>query len=181
MSFIHVSVTADTTEPDHFEYTRRHWKNDVSSVEIFTHCWIEHSEMNKRNAHPKIIVSRKDKWAPWINSPIKLKPSAVKYQSPDFPWYTARDVIKPWLFLTRRNGRIRNAECREISRQRKFLEITYFLQYSAYWYLCAMRTPHAALYLSFCEMWGEVLPAAATAAAAAAAAAAVVRLLLVKC
>ena len=146
--------------------------------------------MNKRNAHPKIIVSRKEKWAPWINSPIKLKPSAVKYQSPGFPWYTARDVIRPWFFLTRRNGRIRNialsdrshfltrqvpdlghAECREISRQRKFLEITYFLQYSAYWYLCAMRTPHTALYLSFCAVWDEVLPAAA----------AVVRLLLVKC
>ena len=146
--------------------------------------------MNKRNAHPKIIVSLKKKWAPWINSP-KLKPSSFKYQSPDFPWYTARDVLRPWLFLTRRNGRIKNialsdrshfltrqvpdlghAECREISRQRKFLEITCFLQYSAYLLISlAMRTPHTALHLSFCEVWGEVLPAAV----------AVVRLPLIKC
>ena len=130
----------------------------------FMHCWIEHSEINKRNAYPRNELLESI-------SPIKLKPSTVKYQSPDFPWCTTRDVPRWWFFLTRRNGRIRNmalsdrshfltrqvpdlglAECREISRQRKFLKITYFLQCSTYWYLCAMRTPHTALYLSFCEV-----------------------------
>ena len=33
---------------------------------------------------------------------------AIKYQSPDFPWYDTRDVRRPWFFLTYRNERITN-------------------------------------------------------------------------
>lgn len=102
--------------------------------------WTFWNEQTKRTSENFSFRVKRNKLRELI-WPIKLKPHAVKYQSPGFPWNAAHDVPRPWFFLTRRNGRIRSmalsdtsrsdlghAKCRGISRPRKSHEITLFTQ-----------------------------------------------------
>ena len=84
---------------------------------MFAPCW--HMNILKRTSEThvrKFIFRLKRNELRELIWLIKLEPRAVKYQSTGFPWYAAHDVPRPWFFLTRRNGRIRNMTLSHTSR-----------------------------------------------------------------
>ena len=82
---------------------------------LFIYIWTFWNEQTKRTSETFSFRVKRNKFRQliWL---IKLKPRAVKYQSPGFPWYVAHDVPRPWFFLTCRNIRMRNVALSDMSR-----------------------------------------------------------------